>query len=72
MSLEDPSIIIDLRINTGFQGSNSIYFGMNLMNILMRYCSYIRELLDRVIARLNTKYQGPLCLMMMQFHQKNG
>ncbi|PKC07526.1 hypothetical protein RhiirA5_418084 [Rhizophagus irregularis] len=36
MSLEDPSIIIDLRINNGFQGSNSIYFGMNLMNILMR------------------------------------
>uniref|UniRef100_U9TF30 Uncharacterized protein n=1 Tax=Rhizophagus irregularis (strain DAOM 181602 / DAOM 197198 / MUCL 43194) TaxID=747089 RepID=U9TF30_RHIID len=36
MSLEDPSIIIDLRINNGFQGSNLIYFGMNLMDILMR------------------------------------
>ncbi|POG81999.1 hypothetical protein GLOIN_2v1501821 [Rhizophagus irregularis DAOM 181602=DAOM 197198] len=35
MSLEDPSIIIDLRINNGFQGSNLIYFGMNLMDILM-------------------------------------
>ncbi|RIA82589.1 hypothetical protein C1645_835141 [Glomus cerebriforme] len=53
MLLEDPSIIIDLRINNGSQGSNLNIFWEELMDILMR------ELRDRINTRLYAKYQGP-------------
>ncbi|EXX67915.1 hypothetical protein RirG_109860 [Rhizophagus irregularis DAOM 197198w] len=77
MSLGDPSIIIDLRTNNGFQGSKfdmfwnefDGYFNEHNNTVInerradtvvyILYVIYIRELRDRVIARLNMKYQGP-------------
>ncbi|PKC57243.1 hypothetical protein RhiirA1_472800 [Rhizophagus irregularis] len=66
--LEDPSIIIDLRTNNGFQGSKfdifwdelDGYFNEALIYAILYipYVISIQKLRERIITHLNTKYQG--------------
>ncbi|PKC00199.1 hypothetical protein RhiirA5_428550 [Rhizophagus irregularis] len=77
ISLEDPSIIVDLRTNNGFKGlkfdifwdeldgyfnehNNTVVNERRTNTILyIPYAISIRELRNKIITRLNTKYQGP-------------